>query len=119
MLDFNSPHVEMERDHERRFHLRTFLTDIRSRLKPDELGLPRTLRRRVSGLRRAEVAELTGVSTDWYRSLERGKPVRVSPQFLSRLVTALHLTQREALTLYWLAIPEMYCVARACDVAVT
>ena len=50
--------------------------DYRSRVDPADLGLPQTGRRRVPGLRRAEVAELVGVTVDWYRAFESGRPVR-------------------------------------------
>lgn len=95
-------------DLERRRQLRAFLMLCRSRLIPDELGLPRTTRRRVEGLRRGEVAELIGVSVDWYRSLESGRPVRVSTQLLSRLAGALRLTASQRLRLFRLSVPELY-----------
>jgi transcriptional regulator with XRE-family HTH domain len=59
-------------------------------------------------LRRGEVAELIGVSVDWYRSFESGRPVRVSPQFLSRLARALRLTGSQQLLLFRLSVPELY-----------
>lgn len=99
-------------DAERRQELRTFLMSTRSRLEPEDVGLPRTNRRRVPGLRRGEVAELIGVTVDWYRWFESGRPVRVSPQFVSRLISALRLGELEALALYRLAIPEMYVTVR-------
>jgi hypothetical protein len=99
-------------DAERRRELRTFLIRTRSRLEPSEVGLPCTKRRRVPGLRRGEVAELIGVTTDWYRWFECGRPVRVSLHFVSRLIAALRLSGYEALALYRLAIPEMYLAAR-------
>lgn len=95
-------------DIERRRKLRSVLVRYRSRLRPCEVGLPWTERRRVSGLRRGELAELVGVSVDWYRSFESGRPVRVSPQFVGRLSEALRLTAREALALFVLSVPEMY-----------
>jgi hypothetical protein len=92
--------LESEYDLERRRRLRSFLMHCRARLAPMELGLPRTARRRVQGLRRDEVAELIGVSVGWYRSFESGRPVRVSPQFVSRLSTALRLTAAQQMTLF-------------------
>jgi hypothetical protein len=104
---------EMQRlDAERRRELRTFLIRTRSRREPSDVGLPRTKRRRVPGLRRSEVAELIGVTTDWYPCFECGRPVRVSLHFVSRLIAALRLSGYEALALYRLAIPEMYLAAR-------
>jgi hypothetical protein len=108
MLLDEDEYLGSQRDVERRSRLRSFLLDCRSRLRPEEVGLPRTGRRRVPGLRRGEVAELIGVTVDWYRSFESGRPVRVSPQFVRRLVMALKLTDRESAVLYSLAIPEIF-----------
>jgi hypothetical protein len=104
--------VMQDADLERRRELREVLIAFRSRLDPDDVGLPRTKRRRVPGLRRGEVAELIGVSSDWYRWFECGRPIRVSPQFVSRLIDALRLDGRDGLALYHLAIPEMYLATR-------
>jgi hypothetical protein len=112
MLAFEMDPLERESDLERRRQLRSFLMRCRSLLAPTELGLPRTPRRRVAGLRRGEVAELIGVSVDWYRSFESGRPVRVSPQFVSRLSRALRLTAPEQMTLFQLSLPEIYLAAR-------
>lgn len=82
--------------------------DYRSRVDPGHLSLPQTGRRRVPGLRRGEVAELVGVTVDWYRAFESGRPVRVSPQFVARLANALRLNAAEQLALFRLALPEVY-----------
>jgi hypothetical protein len=104
-------------DRERRRELRTFLMTSRSRLEPTAVGLPYTTRRRVPGLRRGEVAELIGVTVDWYRWFECGRPIRVSPQFIARLISALRLSEPEALALFRLAIPEIYQVAPRFSIA--
>jgi hypothetical protein len=109
MSDFD--YFDSQADLERRRALRSFLMQCRSELEPAAVGLPRTVRRRVSGLRRGEVAELIGVTVDWYRSFESGRAVRVSPQFVSRLVSVFGLGRRQALMLFSLAIPEFYAVA--------
>lgn len=95
-------------DEQRRGKLRAFLTACRSRLQPGDVGLARTGRRRVAGLRREEVAELADVSNDWYRWFESGRPIRVSPSFLARLGHALRLDASELLKLYCLGLPELY-----------
>ena len=95
-------------DAERRGKLRTFLLDCRSRLQPRDVGLPATARRRVSGLRREEVAELVGVSSDWYRWFESGRPIRVSVPFLTSLSDSLRLNPIERISLFYLALPEIY-----------
>ncbi|WP_412102996.1 helix-turn-helix domain-containing protein [Plantactinospora sp. KLBMP9567] len=53
------------------------------------MGLPAGPRRRTSGLRRAEVAMLAGVSVEYLTRLEQGRDRRPSPQFLSALGEAL------------------------------
>lgn len=93
---------------ERRAKLKSFLTSRRSRLKPQDVGLPETGRRRVDGLRREEVAELADVSTDWYRWFEAGRVGRVSVPFLARLSDALRLNSTERIALFYLAVPEVY-----------
>jgi hypothetical protein len=108
MLTFEADPLESEQDIERRQQLRSFLMQCRSRLEPVELGLPLTRRRRVQGLRRGEVAELVGVSVEWYRWFESGRPVRVSPQFVSRLSRALRIPRDQQLMLFRLSLPEIY-----------
>jgi len=95
-------------DAERRAKLKVFLTNCRARLKPEDVGFPSTPRRRVSGLRREEVAELVGVSGDWYRWFESGRTIRVSASFLAKLCNALRLDPLERISLYYLALPEIY-----------
>jgi transcriptional regulator with XRE-family HTH domain len=73
-----------------------FLTTRRARLNPDQVGLPHFAgRRRVPGLRREEVAMLTGVSTEYYARLERGHLAGVSDQVLDALARALRLDESE------------------------
>jgi transcriptional regulator with XRE-family HTH domain len=73
-----------------------FLRTRRAQLRPDELGLviPGE-RRRVPGLRRAEVAMLAGVSESYYRNLEQGVSVNASPQVLDALARVLRLDAEE------------------------
>jgi hypothetical protein len=112
MLRADTTPVNRDFDLDRRHELRSFLMQCRAQLVPVDLGLPRTARRRVEGLRRGEVAELIGVSVDWYRAFESGRPVRVSPQFVARLGSALQLSSAQHLTLFGLALPELYQVLR-------
>lgn len=93
---------------ERRENLRSFLMKLRAELQPEEVGLPHHHHRRVPGLRRQEVAELVGVSEDWYRWFESGRPISVSPRFIARVAEALRLSPFEEVTLYRLALPELY-----------
>jgi hypothetical protein len=49
-----------------RNEIHDFLTSRRAKITPDQVGLPAYgVRRRVSGLRREEVALLAGVSVDY------------------------------------------------------
>ena len=53
-----------EQEDQRLQELGDFLRTRRARLAPQDVGLPRGSRRRAPGLRRAEVAQLAGVSVD-------------------------------------------------------
>ncbi|MGW0531884.1 helix-turn-helix transcriptional regulator [Streptomyces sp. NPDC003032] len=78
-----------------------FLRAHRERLSPGEVGLPSTGRRRTSGLRREEVAVLSGVSVAWYTWLEQGR-VDTSRQVLDAVARTLRLdgaAHRHALAL--------------------
>ncbi|MEU9335643.1 helix-turn-helix transcriptional regulator [Streptomyces sp. NPDC048290] len=68
-----------------------FLLARRSRLSPADVGLPRARNRRVSGLRREEVAVLAGVSADYYTRLEQGRERHPSGQVVDALARALRL----------------------------
>ncbi len=76
--------------------LRDFLRSRRARITPQEAGLaPQPGTRRVPGLRREEVAQLAGVSVDYYVRLERGRHVNVSENVLDALARALNLNDTE------------------------
>ncbi|WSS18619.1 helix-turn-helix transcriptional regulator [Streptomyces sp. NBC_01190] len=73
-----------------------FLQSVRSRLRPEEVGLKsHGKRRRVAGLRREEVALLAGVSVNYYTRLEQGQNRNASPEVLDALASALHLRPDE------------------------
>jgi transcriptional regulator with XRE-family HTH domain len=89
---------------DRRSELREFLTTRRARITPDQTGLPwYGDNRRVPGLRREEVALLTGVSVDYYIRLERGTATGVSDEVLESLARALKLDEAERAHLFDLA----------------
>lgn len=76
--------------------VREFLTSRRARITPAQAGLPTYGgTRRVPGLKREEVAMLTGVSTEYYARLERGNLRGVSESVLESLAAALHLDEAE------------------------
>jgi len=70
--------------------LGAFLRAHRELLKPAEVGLVATARRRTPGLRREEVASLSGVGLAWYTWLEQGR-VTASRQVLEAVARALRL----------------------------
>jgi transcriptional regulator with XRE-family HTH domain len=67
----------------------------RARVTPDDVGLPTETRRRVPGLRRQEVARLSGVSVDYIVQLEQGRATAPSTQILAALARALRLSNFE------------------------
>jgi transcriptional regulator with XRE-family HTH domain len=75
--------------------LGSFLRTRRERLRPEAVGLPAGRRRRTAGLRREEVAELAGISTDWYVRLEQGRAVSPSAATVDALARALRLDEAE------------------------
>lgn len=84
-------------DMDSRRDLGEFLTAKRGQVSPESAQLPFTLgQRRVSGLRREEVALLAGISDTYYTRLERGRVHSVSDAVLRGLVSALQLTPQEA-----------------------
>jgi transcriptional regulator with XRE-family HTH domain len=93
---------------ERRGEIREFLVSRRAKIKPEETGLRiiDARPRRVPGLRREEVAQLAGVSTDYYTQLERGDLEGASDSVLNAIARALHLDDAERLHLYDLARPD-------------
>ncbi|MEG3629636.1 helix-turn-helix transcriptional regulator [Streptomyces poriticola] len=71
--------------------LAAFLRSRRDRIRPSDVGLPAGPRRRVPGLRREEVAQLAGLSADYYTELERGRGAQPSAQVLAALARTLRL----------------------------
>jgi transcriptional regulator with XRE-family HTH domain len=92
---------------DRRAEIRAFLISRRAKVTPEQVGLgvadddPR----RVPGLRREEVADLAGVSPDYYTQLERGNLDGASDSVLNALARALRLDDAERLHLFDLARP--------------
>jgi transcriptional regulator with XRE-family HTH domain len=69
-----------------------FLRAQRSHVAPSDVGLPAIAGRRVSGLRREEVAVLAGVSVDYYTRLEQGRERTPSAQVVDAICSALRLS---------------------------
>ncbi|MGW1449349.1 helix-turn-helix transcriptional regulator [Micromonospora sp. NPDC002411] len=92
----NSPHPYAR-------ELGDFLRARRSRLRPHDVGLEPGGRRKVTGLRREELALLAGLSTDYYQRIEQGREVRPSDDVLDALAGALNLDDKERRHLFALA----------------
>src|SRR4249920_168913 len=87
-----------------RAEVREFLASRRGRITPEQAGVePIGGRRRVTGLRREEVARLAGVSADYYTRLERATITGVSDSVLDSIARALELDRAEHDHLYDLA----------------
>jgi len=93
-----------------RLELSRLLRLCRTRISPDVVAFGAVLRHpsRIGKLvTQAEVAEVAGISRQWYAALEGARPVRVSSQVLTRLADALDMDELERRTIFALAIPEM------------
>jgi transcriptional regulator with XRE-family HTH domain len=92
-----------------RTEVRQFLSTRRAKLTPDQAGVPLYgQRRRVPGLRREEVAQLAGVSTDYYTRLEKGTLRGASDSVLEAIARALQLDDAE-----WAHLLDLARAARA------
>jgi transcriptional regulator with XRE-family HTH domain len=88
----------MQRD-----QLADFLRRRRKAVRPAEVGIADSPRRRTSGLRREEVATLAGMSVDYVVRLEQGRSSQPSVQLLGALARALRLSDDERDHLFHLA----------------
>jgi transcriptional regulator with XRE-family HTH domain len=88
-----------------RAELGEFLRTRRAQLSPEDVGLVSHGRRRVPGLRREELAQLAGVSVDYYVRVEQGRIQGVSESVLDAIATALRLTDIERTHLHNLGRP--------------
>jgi transcriptional regulator with XRE-family HTH domain len=92
-----------------------FLKARRAALDPVELGLPTGVtRRRVNGLRREEVAQLAGISVDYYTRIEQGRAPAISDAILDAIARALRLTEQEHTYLRNITAPGRRAAAGAC-----
>ncbi|MGW2476774.1 helix-turn-helix transcriptional regulator [Streptomyces sp. NPDC001665] len=83
-----------------------FLRSRRARIRPEDVGLNSYGRRRVPGLRREEVAQLAGVSVDYYIRLEQGRGPSVSDAVLDAIARVLRLDGTEHAYLRTVARPN-------------
>jgi transcriptional regulator with XRE-family HTH domain len=84
-----------------RAEIREFLSTRRARVTPEQAGLPAYggNRRQVTGLRREEVAQLAGISSEYYIRLERGNATGVSESVIDGIARALRLDEAERIHL--------------------
>src|ERR1700743_1484278 len=80
--------------------IRDFLMTRRARIAPEQVGLPPGRRRRVPGLRREEVAQLAGVSIEYYTQVERGNGGGVFARVVRAVARALQLGEAEETHLF-------------------
>jgi transcriptional regulator with XRE-family HTH domain len=75
----------------------------RDRLAPATVGVAEGRRRRATGLRREELAELAGISVDYLTRLEQGRATAPSVQVVAALARSLRVTDAERDLLFRLA----------------
>jgi transcriptional regulator with XRE-family HTH domain len=78
-----------------RRELAEFLRSRRRQVDPRVAGVPGGGPRRTPGLRREEVALLSGVSHTWYTWLEQGRDIRPSRQVVDALARTLRMSPAE------------------------
>jgi transcriptional regulator with XRE-family HTH domain len=83
-----------------------YLRARRALVRPEDVGLRTSGRRRVPGLRREEVAMLAGISPDYYLRLEQGRGHTPSAQVLDALASALTLDERATAHLHVISRPS-------------
>lgn len=86
-----------------RRELGEFLQAKRAGLKPADLRLHTFGPRRVTGLRREELAAAAGVGVSWYTWLEQGRNIHVSSEMLERVASTLRLSSSDTAYLFSLA----------------
>lgn len=93
-----------------------FLRSRRAALRPEDVGItPHPTRRRVTGLRREELAMLAGVSITHYTRLEQGRAISASDSVLDAIARTLRLTDDETAHLKHLARPVAVSPSRRAE----
>jgi transcriptional regulator with XRE-family HTH domain len=103
VVDLAQQRTDRRRGRGHRTELAAFLRSRRGRITPEMVGLPPGPRRRTPGLRREEVAQLSGIGITWYTWLEQGRRINVSVQVLDAVARTLQLDADERVHLYHLA----------------
>ncbi|GAA1719503.1 helix-turn-helix transcriptional regulator [Fodinicola feengrottensis] len=87
--------------------LGSFLRTRREKIDAASAGVVDTTRRRVTGLRREELALLAGVSPSYYTRIEQGRDRHPSREILEAVARALRLDDTERAYLWSLATPAL------------
>ncbi len=82
-----------------------FLRTRRAAVTPADVGLAAWGARRVPGLRREELAQLAGISVNYYTRLEQGQSANAGDSIIESLARALRLDDDERAHLFALARP--------------
>ena len=99
-----------------RDEVKAFLSSRRAKITPEQAGLATYSRnRRVPGLRRSEVADLAGVSVEYYSQLERGNLRGVSESVLDALPGRCTSTRPNGHTCSTSPVPPALHVAPGAD----
>lgn len=98
-----------------RAELGAALRGWRERITPGDVGLPAGVRRRTPGLRREEVAQLSGISVDYLTRLEQGRGAHPSGAVLTALSRGLRLSAAERDHLFHLAGSRPPVRGHVCD----
>jgi transcriptional regulator with XRE-family HTH domain len=83
-----------------------YLKARRAQISPERAGVPLVGSRRVPGLRREEVADLAGLSVDYYTRLEQGRERHPSASTLNALARTLELGPDAQRYLFAIAAPR-------------
>jgi transcriptional regulator with XRE-family HTH domain len=83
-----------------------YLRASRAKVTPAEAGIAPGFRRRVTGLRREELAMLAGISTAYLQRLEQGRDRHPSPEVLDSLARAMRMDVKASAYLHELASPR-------------
>ncbi|MFL6118419.1 helix-turn-helix domain-containing protein [Actinophytocola sp.] len=87
--------------------LGSFLRGRREKIDAASAGVVATTRRRITGLRREELALLAGLSPSYYTRIEQGRDRHPSREILEALARALRLDDTERTYLWSLAMPAL------------
>ncbi|MGN7799018.1 helix-turn-helix transcriptional regulator [Leifsonia sp. 22587] len=96
-----------------------YLRARRESVQPHQVGIEALPGRRVPGLRREEVAELAGMSPDYYLRIEQGRDRRPSEQVLASLARALLLDDDSFRYLLRMARPRPFIRSAPTDGAIS